>query len=71
MKVKDLKRILDSVDENLEVIATMCSDYTLVDEFWFSVVEAVDKGFYVMRPHETMSEENKAAVKQYFHIDGN
>ena len=72
MNVKELKEILKKLPEDMEVIQTRCSDYATMTKDDFYLVKAVDSGGgWLMRSHPTMTDENKAKEKTYFHIDGN
>ncbi len=72
MNVKELKEILKDLPDEMEVIQTRYSDYCHCDKYNFSTVKAVDSASgWLMRSHPTMTDENKAKEKTYFHIDGN
>ena len=71
MTVKELKIMLDKYPDDMQVITSRCSDYDIIQESEFEVVKAVFKGFYCMRSHETMSDENKAKEKEYLYLEGN
>lgn len=71
MNVGDLKKMLEKYPDDMEILNERCSDYDLVEEGDWSVVYGVPHGGWIMRSHETMSEENKAKQKQYLHLAGN
>ena len=72
MNVKELKEILKDLPDDMEVIQTRHSDYCTMDKSDFNFVQAVDSGSgWLMQSHPTMTSENKAKEKTYFHIDGN
>jgi hypothetical protein len=71
MNVGELKKMLEQYPDDMEILNDRCSDYDLVKLEDWSVVEAVPQGFYVMRAHPTMSDENKAKAKKYLHLVGN
>jgi hypothetical protein len=72
MNVGELKKKLEQYPDDMEILHTMMSDYDLLSESDFSVVEAVRQGYtYVMRSHRTMSADNVARAKKYLHIRGN
>jgi hypothetical protein len=71
MTVADLKKLLERYPDDMEILNGRYSDYALISEDEWSVVEAVPKGHYVMRSHPTMSPENKAAAKKYLYLEGN
>lgn len=66
MKVKDLIAQLNQQDPEMEVIADLHSDYSPVE--LVHVIHAVPKGSYIMRPHHSMSEENKAKLTKYVYL---
>jgi len=73
MNVGELKKMLDKYPDDMEILTTRCSDYDVVQEREWTIVNAVpnDSGGWVMRAHETMSDDNKAKAKEYLHISGN
>lgn len=71
MNVKELKEMLEEYPDEMEVIHDMYSDYRLIRKSDFSVVKAVNKGSWIMRQHDTMSEVNKSNMKEYLHLVGN
>ena len=72
MNVGELKKMLEKYPDDMEILNDRYSDYDLVEESDWSVVEAVQQGSsYVMRSHLTMSEDNKARAKKYLHLLGN
>jgi phage anti-repressor protein len=69
MNVGELKKMLEKYPDDMEILNDRCSDYDLVEEEDWTVVEAVQQGnSYVMRSHPTMSEDNKARAKKYLHL---
>lgn len=77
MNIGDLKKlIIDwNLPDDMEILNDRCSDYDLVEESDWSIIEAVSQngkhGGWFMRAHPTMSEENKSKCKQYLHLKGN
>jgi len=76
MTTKELIARLLELDPTgaLEVICTRASDYTMVTLDEVTVVRAVKKQSglnYLMRAHETMSEAEKAAARDFVHFEGN
>lgn len=72
MNVGELKKMLEQYPDDMELLNDRCSDYDLIKESEWSVVGAVPQsGGWFMREHPTMSEDNKAKVKQYLHLAGN
>lgn len=71
MNVGELKKMLEKYPDDMEILNSRCSDYDLVKEEDWSVVKAVPKYFYWMRPHPTMSAENTDKEKEYLHLAGN
>ena len=57
MKVCELRRILDALNDDMDVIIEMRSDYAVVETA--EVINAVIQEWGVMRSHATMSDENK------------
>jgi len=71
MNVAELKAALSGYPDDMEVIYQARSDFHSLCKLDLEVVEAVDKGFYVMRIHRTMSDENKSKIKKYLLFPGN
>jgi hypothetical protein len=71
MNVRELKELLAQYPEDLEVLYCLCSDYTRMEPTDIGVVKAVDQGGYHMRPHYSMSAENKAKLADYLLFPGN
>jgi hypothetical protein len=71
MNVGNLKKMLEQYPDNMEILNSRYSDYSIVHEDEWSVVKGVNQGKYVMRSHPTMSAENKAKEKEYLHLEGN
>lgn len=68
MNVKDLKDHLQQYPDEMEIITRIYSDYQILSVEGVDMIKAVDKGYYVMQTHETMSEDNKLKEKQYIVI---
>jgi hypothetical protein len=67
MNVGELKRLLNYHPDSLEICVDKWSDFTKVTEV--RRIEGVPNvGDWIMRAHETMSEINKANVKQFLYI---
>ena len=71
MNVGNLKEMLCKYPDDMDVLNQRCSDYDIINEEEWSVVKGVDKNGWVMRSHETMSEENKKNEKEYLLLEGN
>lgn len=65
MNVKELIEELKKYPEDMEIIYSLNSDYEILTKDDLETAKGVNKGFYVMRSHPTMSEENKAKEKEY------
>lgn len=70
MKKKDLVELLSKYPDDIEIVVELHSDYVKLDETGVYEVDAVDKGCWVMRSHNSMSEENKQQQKSYLLIGG-
>lgn len=72
MNVGELKRMLEQYPDEMEILNGRCSDYVLIFEDEWSVVQGVSDGNgWIMRSHPTMSEENKKKEKSYLYLAGN
>lgn len=71
MKVAELKKMLESYPDDMQILNGRYSDYEIISEDDWSVVSGVDKDGWVMRSHPTMSKENKANEKEYLYLRGN
>lgn len=71
MNVGELKKMLDKYPDDMKVATSRHSDYCIVTEGEWGLIRGVDKGFYVMSSHDTMSDENKAAAENFLHLYGN
>ncbi len=71
MNVGDLKKMLEKYPDEMEILNGRCSDYSLIKPDEWSVVKGVNQGYFVMRSHPTMSEENKSKEKEYLYLEGN
>lgn len=73
MNVKQLKEALSKYPDDMEVIQCRYSDYSLLTEDDFFPVWAVEQEScgYIMRSHDTMSDENRAKEKEYLYFEGN
>ena len=71
MNVGDLKKMLEKYPDDMEILNGRCSDYALVEACEWSVIKGVKKDHWVMRSHETMSEENKRDEKEFLYLEGN
>ena len=73
MNVKQLIEALSEYPDDMEVIQRRYSDYYLLDKKDFFTVWAVHQEScgYIMRSHNTMSDENKAKEKEYLYFEGN
>jgi len=71
MNVAELKKMLEQYPDDMEILNERYSDYQIIlDDDW-SVVEGVKKDGWVMRAHWTMSEENQKNRKSYLCLRGN
>ena len=68
MNVKKLKELLSQYPEDIELVIFVHSDYQFLDDECLSTVNLVDKVFYLIRAHPSMSEENVKKEKQYLKI---
>jgi hypothetical protein len=66
MKVAELKKILDSFPEDMDVCVDMHSDFVPVDSC--NVIKVVDNTSWYMRTHHSMSEANKARERDVLWI---
>lgn len=72
LTIGKLKEIIKDLPDDLPCITDRYSDYSLVTVDEPKVVEAVNQGFYIMRAHPSMSEENLENKKKYFYMcEGN
>lgn len=73
MNVGELKKMLEKYPDDMEILNGRYSDYCKIGMSEWHVVKGVDKPDvgYVMRSHETMSDENKKAEKEYLYLEGN
>ncbi len=77
MKISDLSKALDRAMAeygDLEIIERRCSDYSLMDETDWSVVEALPPGegrVYFMRSHASMKPEWRQQLQKYLRFEGN
>tara|TARA_R110000868_G_scaffold9896_2_gene48648 strand:- start:98 stop:325 length:228 start_codon:yes stop_codon:yes gene_type:complete len=75
MNIKELRELLKSLPDDMEILNERCSDYQIVRAAEWQVVKGVDKsselGGWVMKAHPTMSAENKAKEKSYLLLLGN
>lgn len=68
MNVKKLKELLNQYPDDMEIVVNRYSDYQFLDDDCLSVTSLVDHGFYLMRSHPSMSEDNKAREKQCLYL---
>lgn len=73
MTVGDLKRLLQDLPDNMEILNTRYSDYDYVYPSEWSVVEGVPEPSccWVTQAHHSMGPEKKARIKKYLHLAGN
>jgi len=71
MTVKELREFLELFPDDLEIVYKLYSDYEELKGEDIEMVSAVNNGSYVMRSHNTMSEENKKKEKKYLCFPGN
>ena len=71
MTIGELKKMLEKYPEDTEVVNCRFSDYQIISESEWEIVQGVEHSGWVMRSHPTMSEENKAAEKSYLCLSGN
>lgn len=71
MNVRELKQFLDRYPEEMEVLNERYSDYAIVSEEDFSVIEGVGQGGWVMRTHPTMSFDNLSRKTEFLLLKGN
>lgn len=63
--------MLEKYPDDMEILHSRYSDWEIIEEDDWSVVEGVQQGERVMRSHPTMSPDNKAREKKYLHLVGN
>jgi hypothetical protein len=72
MTVKDLREMLEEYPDEMEILNGRYSDYVLISRNEWSIVKGVpNNNGWVMRSHNTMSDENKKKEKSYLHLEGN
>jgi len=71
MTVIEMRRMLEKYPDDMEVLNGRCSDYGVVMEDEWYIVQGVPTDYGVMRSHDTMSAENKAKEKDYLYLEGN
>jgi len=72
MTVSELRKMLDMYPDEMQILTRRYSDYEVISEDEWSVVKGVpNSSGWVMRSHETMSEENKAKEQEYLYLEGN
>lgn len=71
MNVGELKKMLEKYPDDMEILTCRRSDYQIIDENEWGIVEGVQKHGWVMRSHPTMRAENKLAAKKYLYLEGN
>ena len=71
MNVGELKKLLEQYPDDMEILYCMHSDYRMMDPEDIGPVKAVNKEFYHMRSHPTMSDANKANERTYLLFPGN
>jgi len=71
MNVKELKKMLKKYPDDMEIVTSRCSDYQIIKEDEWEIIEGVPNDHWVMEIHRTMSEENKSKVQKYLHLEGN
>lgn len=71
MNVGELRKFLAQFPDDMEILYEYCSDYELLEDGQIRIMKAVNKNGYWMRAHPTMSDENKAQMKDYLVFPGN
>ena len=71
MNVKQLKEHIEQYPDDMKVLFCQYSDYVTLNAEDIFTQKGVDKGSYVMRHHETMSEDNHAKCTEYLVFPGN
>lgn len=71
MNVGELKKMLEKYPDDMDILNGRYSDYEIISEDEWAVVQGVAKDGWVMRYHPTMSEENKLFEKSYLLLKGN
>ena len=69
MNVGELKKMLEKYPNDMEVIRYLYSDFQFVSRDDWKIMKGVNKGTWVMRSHDSMSEENKRQEKQYLTLE--
>lgn len=68
MTVGELIHKLSKLDKDLKVVIDQYSDYTEAGQV--EVINLVDKGYYLMSPHLTMSKDNVSKLTEVVYIGG-
>ena len=71
MTINQLIEYLQTFPPELEVLERRYSDYDLMEKDNWHIVQAVNKGYYRMRTHYSLTEEDKAKAKNYLLFEGN
>ena len=71
MTVGELQKMLEGYPDDMEIVNRRCSDWSVIDESEWSIIQGVEKGYYVMTAHRTMSDEEKAEMNDYLALEGN
>lgn len=71
MNVGDLKKMLESYPDGMEIVNVRYSDYQIIELDEWHLIKGVPNDGWVMGSHETMSEDNKRAEKKYLCLCGN
>lgn len=71
MNVGQLKKMLEQYPDDMEILNGRHSDYEIISEDEWQIVQGVENDGWVMRSHPTMSEENKQKEKSYLYLQGN
>lgn len=71
MTIKELSELLANYPDDMEIVNRRYSDYEIISEDDFFILQGVDKNGWVMTSHPTMSAENKAREKDYLALKGN
>ena len=71
MTVGELQKFLAQYPTNLEIVNRRFSDWQIISVDDWSMINGVARDFWIMNPHETMTEEDKQKSKEYLALGGN
>lgn len=69
MTVGELRKLLESYRDDIDIVIPMYSDYVILEPVDCKMIVGVEKNGWVMRSHPTMSAENVRNEKSYLALD--